>query len=72
MASNMYIYKGVRVGGLSPPPPIPPFLRGFRILEEMETPATCEVPRNVLLLLVVWGLRCNNQKKGETKDPPSE
>ena len=38
----------------------------------MDTPAY-QVPRNVLLLLlVVWCLRCNNQKEGETKDPPSE
>ena len=43
----------------------------------METPA-CQVPKNLLLLplllpllLVVWCLRCNNQKEGETKDSPS-
>ena len=36
----------------------------------METP-TCQVSSNVLLLLV-WTLRCNNQKDGETNDPPSE
>ena len=41
------------------------------IPEEMETPV-CQVPRNVLLLVVVWCLRCNNQKEGETKDSPSE
>ena len=37
----------------------------------METP-TCQLPRNVILLVVVWCLRCNNQKEGETKDSPSE
>ena len=66
-----YIYyykaKGVRSGGLSPAPPLSPSLRGFGILGEMETP-----PRNVLLVVVVWCLRCNNQKEVRTKDPPSE
>ena len=35
-------------GGLSPSPPFSPFLRGFGILEEMETP-TCQVPRYVFV-----------------------
>ena len=47
------------------PRPFP--FRGFGIPKKMETP-TCQVPRNVLL--VVWRLTCNHQKEGETKDPP--
>ena len=46
-----------------------PFLGGFGILEKTETP-TCQVPKNVLLLVVVvWCLKCNDQKEGGTKDP---
>ena len=34
----------------------------------MET-STCQVPRNVLLLVVARYLRCNNQKEGQDEGP---
>ena len=65
----IYIYEGVRVGGLSPP--LPPFLfpRGFW---DSGGNGDTQEPGNVLLVVVVWCLRCNDQKEEETKDTPSE
>ena len=37
----------------------------------MET-STCQVPRNVLLVVVVWCLRCNNQKGVRAKKMKAE
>ena len=69
--TRLYIIQGRQGVGAVSPPGRSPYLRDFGILDKMGT-LTCQVPRNVLVVVVVWCLRCNNQKVGETKDPPSE
>ena len=51
--SIYYIYTRVSGRGGCRPPGPSALLRGFGIVEKMET-STCQVPRNVLLVVMVW------------------